>query len=44
MTEKDKRAIAILTATFLLVWTLVQGGDNRQPKLQIELRIEYGSS
>jgi hypothetical protein len=38
-------AIAILIFITLLIWSLAKGGgDSQQPKLQIELRIEYGSS
>lgn len=42
--DSDKNAIAILIFMTLLIWAIAKGGDNHQPRLQIELRIEYGSS
>lgn len=44
MTRDLRVAITILTFITLLVWSVAKGGDNHQQKLQIELRIEYGSS
>lgn len=43
MTRELRMVITILTFITLLVWSVAKGGDNQQ-KLQIELRIEYGSS
>ncbi|WP_265579731.1 hypothetical protein [Plectonema radiosum] len=43
MNNSNKNAIAILIFMFLLIWSVAKQGENQQPKLQIELRIEYGS-
>ena len=39
--QPNRVTITILVFTTLLVWSLAKGGDNHQPKLQIELQVKY---